>query len=93
MVSLWELLSLDCSQGCPVISGASVAFSAYLWLMGATTPAPAPTYAYVNPLVAVVLGWQLAAEPMNPIVVLAAAVVVSTVALIVSRQARVGSPA
>jgi drug/metabolite transporter (DMT)-like permease len=39
-----------------VFFGSPVAFSSYLWLMRATTPARASTYAYVNPVVAVILG-------------------------------------
>ena len=69
-----------------VVFGALVAFSAYLWLMGATTPTRAATYAYVNPVVAVLLGWLLAAEPLNPRIVIAATVIVGAVALIVTEQ-------
>ncbi|UCD25484.1 MAG: EamA family transporter [Gemmatimonadota bacterium] len=69
-----------------VVFGALVAFSAYLWLMGATTPTRAATYAYVNPVVAVILGWILAAEPLNPRVIIAATVIVGAVALIVTEQ-------
>jgi drug/metabolite transporter (DMT)-like permease len=69
-----------------VVFGALVAFSAYLWLMRATTPTRAATYAYVNPVVAVVLGWLLAAEPINTRVVIAVTVIVGAVALIVTEQ-------
>ena len=75
------------------IFGSLVAFSAYLWLMKATTPARASTYAYVNPVVAVILGWLLAAEPLTPRVMIAATIVVSSVALIVSKQAQVEAAA
>jgi drug/metabolite transporter (DMT)-like permease len=67
-----------------VVFGALVAFSAYIWLMRSTTPTRAATYAYVNPVVAVLLGWILAAEPLNPRVIIAASVIVSAVALIVT---------
>jgi len=67
-----------------VVFGALVAFSAYVWLMRSTTPTRAATYAYVNPIVAVVLGWILAAEPLNPRVIIAAGVIVGAVALIVT---------
>ncbi|UCG86699.1 MAG: EamA family transporter [Gemmatimonadota bacterium] len=72
-----------------VVFGALVAFSAYIWLMRSTTPARAATYAYVNPVVAVVLGWILAAEPLNPRVVIAAGVIVGAVALIVTEPGTV----
>jgi drug/metabolite transporter (DMT)-like permease len=67
-----------------VLFGALVGLSAYLWLMRTTTPARATTYAYVNPVVAVVLGWLLAGEPLNPRVMIAAGVIVGAVALIVT---------
>ena len=49
-----------------VVAGSMVAYSAYLYLLRTTTPARASTYAYVNPIVAVALGWLLAAEPVGP---------------------------
>ena len=48
-----------------VIAGSMVAYSAYLYLLRTTSPARASTYAYVNPIVAVALGWLLAAEPIG----------------------------
>jgi drug/metabolite transporter (DMT)-like permease len=49
-----------------VVAGSMIAYSAYLYLLKATTPARASTYAYVNPIVAVFLGWLLAGEPFGP---------------------------
>jgi drug/metabolite transporter (DMT)-like permease len=49
-----------------VVAGSMVAYSAYLYLLKTTTPARASTYAYVNPIVAVALGWLLASEPVGP---------------------------
>jgi drug/metabolite transporter (DMT)-like permease len=69
-----------------IVFGSLVGFSAYLWLMKATAPSRAATYAYVNPVVAVFLGWALAGEPLTPRTLMAAAVIVGAVALIVSRQ-------
>jgi drug/metabolite transporter (DMT)-like permease len=45
--------------------GSLVAFSAYTYLLSATTPARASTYAFVNPVVAVLLGWAVAHEPLT----------------------------
>ena len=74
-----------------VVMGSLVGFTAYIWLLGAARPAQVATYAYVNPLVAVVLGWWLAGEPMGPRTVLAAVVILSGVACIVySSGARPG---
>jgi drug/metabolite transporter (DMT)-like permease len=65
-----------------VIFGSMVAFTAYLWLLRHTTPARAATYAYVNPVVAVLLGWALAGEPLTAQILLAAAVIVAGVVII-----------
>ena len=69
-----------------IIFGSLIAFSCYLWIMKAATPARASTYAYVNPLIAVVLGWLLAGEAMSPRVILSAGVIVTAVALIIARK-------
>ncbi len=65
-----------------VVFGSMVAFTAYLWLLRHTTPARAATYAYVNPIVAVLLGWALAGEPLTAQTLLSAAVIVAGVAII-----------
>ena len=65
------------------VFGSIVGFSAYLWLLRVTTASRVSTYAYVNPIVAVFLGWALAGEPLTPRVFLAASVIVGAVALII----------
>jgi drug/metabolite transporter (DMT)-like permease len=65
------------------VFGSIVGFTAYLWLLRVTTVARVSTYAYVNPIVAVLLGWALAAEPLTPRVGLAAAVIVGAVAIVI----------
>jgi drug/metabolite transporter (DMT)-like permease len=65
------------------IFGSIVGFSAYLWLLRVTTASRVSTYAYVNPIIAVLLGWALASEALTPRVFLAAAVIVGAVALII----------
>lgn len=65
-----------------IVFGSLVAFSAYIWLLRATTPARVATYAYVNPVVALVLGWALADEPLSPRTLLAAAVILTAVMII-----------
>jgi len=65
-----------------VVFGSMVAFTAYLWLLRHTTPARAATYAYINPVVAVLLGWALAGEPLTAQTLLSAAVIVAGVAVI-----------
>ncbi len=71
-----------------VVFGSLVAFTAYIWLLRATTPARASTYAYVNPVVAMLLGWALAGEPLSPRTLLAAAVIVTAVVLITWSRVR-----
>jgi len=65
-----------------IVLGSIVAFSAYIWLLRVSTPARVSTYAYVNPVIAVVLGWALAGEALTTRMLVAAAVIVSGVALI-----------
>jgi drug/metabolite transporter (DMT)-like permease len=65
-----------------VLFGSLIAFTAYSWLLHNVTPARAATYAYVNPVVAVLLGWLLASEPLTLRMLLAAAVIVGSVVLI-----------
>ena len=68
--------------------GSLIGFTAYIWLLGATTSARVSTYAYVNPVVAVLLGWGFANEPMTLRTILAAAVIVSAVVVIIRYGAR-----
>jgi len=65
-----------------VVMGSLVAFSAYAWLLRVAPVSLVATYAYVNPVVAVALGWLLADEPVTPRMLLAGAVIVVAVALI-----------
>ena len=66
--------------------GSIVAYSAYMWLMQVTTPARASTNAYVNPIVAVLLGWWLGGEAMNARIILAAGVIILAVVLLISHR-------
>ena len=62
--------------------GSLVAFTAYSWLLSNVTPARAATYAYVNPVVAVLLGWLFASERITLRLIVAAAIIVGSVVLI-----------
>lgn len=66
-----------------VVFGSLIGFTAYIYLLGATTSARVSTYAYVNPIVAVLLGWGLANEPMTLRTMIAAAVIISAVVVII----------
>ena len=77
------------SLGYLIVFGSLLGYSAYVWLLRVASPALASTYAYVNPVVAVFLGWLLAGERLTGRIVLASAVIVGAVALITrSRQKR-----
>ena len=65
-----------------IVFGSLLAFTAYSWLLGNVTPARASTYAYVNPVVAVLLGWSIAGEALTARMLLAACVIVASVVLI-----------
>lgn len=65
-----------------LVFGSLVGFTAYSWLLHNVTPARAATYAYVNPVVAVLLGWLLASEPLTLRMLVAAAIIIGSVALI-----------
>lgn len=71
-----------------VVFGSLVGFTAYVWLLQHAAPARVATYAYVNPLVAVALGWALGGEPVTARVLAAALVIVGAVALITVGRAR-----
>jgi drug/metabolite transporter (DMT)-like permease len=75
-----------------VFAGSIVAFSAYNWLLQATTPARVGTYAFVNPVVAVFLGWALAGEPIGPYTLIAGAFILTGVVLIVFARGRNNGP-
>ncbi|GAB4475041.1 MAG: drug/metabolite exporter YedA [Anaerolineae bacterium] len=71
-----------------VVFGSLIGFSAYIWLLKVSTPARASTYAYVNPVVAVLLGWLLGGEPISGLMLLAAAIIIGAVVLITAYRTR-----
>jgi drug/metabolite transporter (DMT)-like permease len=71
-----------------VVFGSLVGFTAYIWLLRHVEIAKVATYAYVNPVVAVLLGWALAGEPLTLRILVAAAVIILGVFFITSGRAR-----
>ncbi|TVZ76730.1 drug/metabolite transporter (DMT)-like permease [Streptomyces sp. BK340] len=71
-----------------VLFGGLVAFTAYAWLLGTAPHSGVATCAYVNPVVAVFLGWLILGEPLSWPVLLGAAIVVAGVFLVVSTERR-----
>jgi drug/metabolite transporter (DMT)-like permease len=62
--------------------GALVGFCAYVYLLRHTTMAKVSTYAFVNPVVAVALGWLLVGEPVTVLTLLAGVLIVTAVGMI-----------
>ena len=71
-----------------VVFGSLIAYSSYIWLLKVSKPSNVATYAYVNPVIAVVLGWLVAGEPMDARILLATAITVAAVALITGGSVR-----
>jgi len=71
-----------------VTFGSLVGFTAYIYLLQTVSPAKASTYAYVNPLVAVLLGWAIAGETVTLRSLGAAAIILAGVAMITISQGR-----
>lgn len=65
-----------------VVFGSLVGFSTFAWLIRHSRPALVATYAWVNPVVAVWLGWQFQGEPLTPRTLAAAAVIFAAVVLV-----------
>jgi drug/metabolite transporter (DMT)-like permease len=66
--------------------GSLLGFTSYIWLLDKVSPARLGTYAYVNPVVAVVLGWAIASERLSVRTAVAAAIVICAVALITTAR-------
>ena len=79
-VSAESLLAL----GYLIVFGSLIAFSAYAWLLRVTRTSLVSTYAYVNPLVAVCIGWAIESEPIGVRTSVAGVLILAAVALIVT---------
>jgi drug/metabolite transporter (DMT)-like permease len=66
--------------------GSLLGFTSYIWLLDKVSPARLGTYAYVNPIVAVLLGWAIAGERLSARTAVAAAIVICAVALITTAR-------
>jgi len=69
-----------------VIIGAVVGYTAYIWLLRHCEPAKVATYAYVNPIVAIVLGALFAGETITMRTLIAAGLIIGSVALVITAQ-------
>jgi len=66
-----------------IVCGTALGFGAYSWLLRVVRPAVVSTYAFVNPVVALILGWALAGEPLTPVLLGASGVVLAAVAIVI----------
>jgi drug/metabolite transporter (DMT)-like permease len=76
-----------------IVFGSLLGFSAYIWLLGVVSTARISTYAYVNPIVAVFIGWVFGGEFLSARELLATGTIVAAVALILSHRPRPGAVA
>lgn len=69
-----------------IIAGSLIGYTAYSWLLKNAQPAMVATYAYVNPIVAIFLGWLIAGESFTGQMLIGAGVIVGSVVLITSHD-------
>lgn len=69
-----------------VLAGSIIGYTAYIYLLRTVSAAQAATYAYVNPIIAVLLGWLFASEPIGWRTVIAAGITLAGVAIITTTQ-------
>lgn len=75
-----------------IVFGSLVGFTAYSWLLKNARPSMVATYAYVNPVIAVLLGWLIAGESMTGQMLIGAGIVVGSVVLITSQNKEAHEP-
>ncbi|HLV88963.1 MAG TPA: EamA family transporter [Candidatus Sulfotelmatobacter sp.] len=90
----WSGISLRSVGGLAylIVMGSIVAFSAYTWLLQRCSPTLVATHTYANPVVALLIGWLLAGEPLNLRIVFASLAILGAIVLI-RRGEQEGAPA
>jgi drug/metabolite transporter (DMT)-like permease len=71
-----------------ILFGSCIGFTAYLYILKKSTAARVGTYAFVNPIVALIVGWVLGAEALSPRTLLAATVILTAVVLVITAPHR-----
>jgi len=69
-----------------IFFGSIIAFTAYIWLLKIVPATKVATYTYVNPVIAVFLGWLILSEPITAITIIAVVVILVAVILITMRE-------
>lgn len=89
----WDAVSVRSVLGLSylIVFGSVVAFTAYTWLLQHYSPTLVSTHTYVNPAVAVVLGWMLASEPLTIWLAVATVVILGSIVLIQRGEMAVAS--
>jgi drug/metabolite transporter (DMT)-like permease len=93
-MALGERFTLDYTSrtwvalGYLVVFGSVVAFSSYVWLIANAPISLVATYAYVNPVVAVLLGWLVLDERISTTTFVGGAIVVASVAIVITSERR-----
>ncbi|MBX3359680.1 MAG: EamA family transporter [Phycisphaeraceae bacterium] len=89
----WRLMTFEGIFGSPrpiaslaylIFAGSLIGYTAYIWLLGVSTPGKIATYAYVNPIVALVIGSVVGKEELTGRVFLAAGLIIAGVVVIVT---------
>jgi drug/metabolite transporter (DMT)-like permease len=75
-----------------IVFGSGIGFSAYIYILHKSTAARVSTYAFVNPVVALFLGWLMAGETITLRTVIAAAVILTAVILVITAPHRTPAP-
>ncbi len=69
-----------------IVFGSLIGFMAYAWLIGVVAPTRVATYAFINPIVAVLIGWAVAGETIDAATLAAMGVIVLAVAVVVTQR-------
>ncbi len=75
-----------------MVFGSGIGFSAYIYILHQSTATRVATYAFVNPVVALFLGWLLLGETITLRTVIAAAVILTAVILVITAPHRTAAP-
>jgi drug/metabolite transporter (DMT)-like permease len=75
-----------------IVFGSGIGFSAYLYILQKSTAARVGTYPFVNPVVALFLGWLILGETITMRTVIAAAIILTAVILVITAPHRVPAP-
>jgi drug/metabolite transporter (DMT)-like permease len=75
-----------------IVAGSIIGYTAYIWLIHHESPTKVGTYAYVNPLVAVLVGYFLGGEPIGPRTIAGTGLILVSVIVITTTPARKREP-